>query len=237
MTTWVSVLMSVVLLSVREGDDDTIVRSLPSWAMERTTDDPPGGAAGAGLPRDGSGLLAGPDSLGRALARWAADAMVDEAAAARVRARWLRVQAEESASLVGTLVDLGERGRPVVLDVGEHRLRGALVGIGGDFVAVQTDRGQQVLVRTTAIDVVRAEPGGAAVTGDRSTLLDITLDAVLGPVAADRPDVLVRTVAGVAVRGQLRSAGTDVVQLRPDGDPPTPTWVATGSIAVLVIDP
>ena len=201
--------------------------------MDRFDENPlPSGSLG-----DAGGLLGGDDALGRSLERWAADARVDEAARTRVRARWLRIQAEEEASLVGTLVDLAERGRPVGLDVGDHRLRGVLRGIGGDFIALRTDQGQQVLARIAAIDAVRTEPGGIDVRGDRSPLLDLELAGVLAPVAADRPSVLVRTTSGVLVRGELRSSGTDVIRLRVDGDPPTPSWVPIDKIAVLVIDP
>ncbi|WP_436792650.1 hypothetical protein [Actinospongicola halichondriae] len=196
-----------------------------------------GAHSGTGPVADGDGVLGADDAFGRSLARWAAEATVDEAVQARVRSRWLRIQSEESASLAGTLLDLAEHGRPVVVDVGEHRLRGVLAGIGGDFVAMRTVRGQQVLVRTASIDVVRSEPGGVDVRGDRPPLLDLELDGVLGPVAAERPDVLVRTITGVTARGELRSAGTDVIRVRVDGDPPTPVWVPTAAIAILVIDP
>lgn len=184
-----------------------------------------------------SGVLGGGDGLARSLERWAADAVVDEAARRRARQRWLRLQAEEEASLVGTLVDLAERGRPVTLDVGGQRLRGRVVGIGSDFLALRSDRGQQVLVRTAAVEAVRAEPGERTVVGDRATLVDVALDAVVGPLAGDRPDVLVRTRSGMAVRGQLRSAGADVLRLRAEGDPASPVWVPLAGVDVLVLDP
>lgn len=201
--------------------------------MERSRDQPWDGdvvaAAGA--------VLGGVDALDRAIERWVADAAVDEAARGRARARWLQIQAEEEASLAGTLVDVAERQRPVTLAVGAHHVRGVIAGVGGDFVAMRTDRGQHVLVVTGAIDIVRAEPGGTAVRGDRLVTLEVTLGAVLGPVAADRPDVLVRTDGGDALRGELRSAGTDVVQLRIEGDPPTPAWVPLDAVALIVLEP
>ncbi|MDZ7673935.1 MAG: hypothetical protein U5K30_02535 [Acidimicrobiales bacterium] len=187
-----------------------------------------------GVARD---LLGGTDALDRSLQRWAADAVVDEAARARIRARWLRIQAEGDATFAGALLDLAERDRPVVLDVGGHRVRGVLVGVGGDFVAVRSDQAQQVLVRTDDIVAVRAEPGTGEVSGDRSARYDLTLDAVMGPIAADRPDVLVRSRDGVVVRGELRSAGIDVLALRVGGDPPTPTWVPLRAVSMLVIEP
>lgn len=191
----------------------------------------------ASLASAAGGVLGGTDALARSLEQWAADAMVDEAARQRTRQRWLRIQAEEEASVLGALVDLAERGRSVVLDVGDNRIRGAVVGIGADFLAVRSDRGQDVLVRTEAIEVVRAEPGAHAVVGDRATLVEVTLAAVVGPLAAERTEVVVRTRSGQVVRGELRSAGTDVVRLRADGDPPSPVWVPLDAIDLLVVDP
>ena len=201
--------------------------------MERTTDRPDDGPD----PSHARGVLGGPDALGRALERWVADAAVDEAARARARAHWLRVAAEEEASLAGTLVDLAERRRSVVLDAAGQRLQGVVVGVAEDFVAVRTDQGQQALVPLDAIEVVRSDPGAADVVGDRSATLDVSLAAVLGPVAADRPDVLVRTRHGVAVRGQLRSAGGDAIRLRLAGDQRAPAWIPLSAVALLVLDP
>lgn len=182
-------------------------------------------------------VLGGPDTLAQSLERWVADARVDDAARQRARQRWLRIQAEEEASLVGALVDLAERARPVVLDVGDHRVRGRIVGVGSDFLAVRTDRGQDVLVRAGAVAVVRAEPGQRDVVGDRAALVEVALDAVVGPLAAERPEVMIRTRSGTVVRGELRSAGLDVLRLRGDGDPPSPIWVSLGAVDLLVIDP
>jgi hypothetical protein len=200
--------------------------------MDRSSEHPVQG----GLPRSAPGVLrASPAS---ALERWAADAIVDEAARSRTRARWLRVQSEESASFVGTLLDLAERAEPVVVDAGGQQVLGPLVGIGGDFVVVRVPmagRTAEVLIRIDAIDVVRAAPGAVEVHGDRAALLDVQLGAVLGPMAADRPTVVVRTTQGVSVRGELRTAGTDVVRVLVDGDPPAPAWIRLEAVATLTI--
>ena len=187
------------------------------------------------LSQAAPGVLGGTGDLDRSLERWAADALVDEAVRRRTRERWLRIQAEEDASFAGTLVDLAEHGRPAVLDVAGERLRGRLVGVGADFVAVRTDRRQDVLVPFDAIEAVRREPGASDVRGDRSSTVDVALHSVLGPIAADRPDVVVRTRHGTALRGQLRSAGTDVLRLRLDVEPPTPTWIPLTAVALIVL--
>lgn len=199
--------------------------------MDRSSDQEWSGDLSQAAP----GVLGGTGEFDRSLERWAADALVDEAARRRTRERWLRIQAEEDASFAGTLVDLAEHGRPAVLDVAGDKLRGRLVGVGADFIAVRTDRRQDALIPFDAIDAVRPEPGATDVRGDRSATVDVALHSVLGPIAADCPDVLVRTRQGVALRGQLRSAGIDVLRLRLDVEPPTPTWVPITAVAVIVL--
>jgi hypothetical protein len=190
-----------------------------------------------GPSASGAGVLGGDGDLSRALERWAADAAVDEAARQRARQRWLRIQAEEEATVAGVLLDLAERGTTVSLDVGPHRLRGRIVGLGDDFVAARSETGQEVLVPSDAIEVVRSEPGAPDVVGDRATLLDVTLANVLVPLAAERPEVAIRTRSGTVVRGELRSAGTDVARLRVAGEPPTSAWVPVTAIQLLILEP
>lgn len=169
--------------------------------------------------------------------QWAADAAVDEAARARSRARWLEIQAEEEATLAGTLLDLAERKSWVVASVGAHRVRGVISGVGTDFVALLSRRGQPALIPTAAMDSVATEPGETPVRGDRDAALalDVSLAGVVVPIAAERPDVLIHTRAGVSARGMLRSAGADVLQLRAGDDRPTTTWVPLGSVALIYL--
>ncbi|NDH11437.1 MAG: hypothetical protein EBY44_06880, partial [Actinobacteria bacterium] len=63
-----------------------------------------------------------------ALQRWVADGQVDEAARARSRRRWLENVATEEATLGGVLLDLAERGRPVIVrTLAGHRVTGPII--------------------------------------------------------------------------------------------------------------
>jgi hypothetical protein len=183
--------------------------------------------------------------LDAALVRWVADARVEEAARRRIREHWLRVQAEESATLSGTLVELAELSTTIVVAVAGHRVRGTVAGVGADFVAVRAPGlgGGDVLIRTGAIDAVStaasggAASGGSTVPGDAGgQILEVTLGAILGPVARERPEVRIRTTAGTDVRGRLRAAGTDVVPVLLHGDRADTAWIPLASIAVVTID-
>lgn len=173
--------------------------------------------------------------LGRSLARWAAEARVDDDAARRVRAHWQRVAAEHDATFAGTLLRLAERSSTATLHTVAHRVVGVVVGVGVDFVAVRTTAEEAVLVRIDGIEAVGAAPDDRrVVAGDVGGRLDVDLASVLGPVAAERPDVVVRT-ASVTVHGTLRSAGRDVLALWRDGERREPVWVPTAKAFVLTL--
>lgn len=175
--------------------------------------------------------MLGGDVLGRSLATWAAEAAVDEAAAARARRHWLTVQAESTATVAGVLLDLGERGRSVQLGVGDVQVRGRIVGLGADFVVIERADGTAVLVAVAAVGLIRSIDD-VAVWGDRDVRLDTTLAGIVGPIAAERPVVTATTDAGT-VHGALRSAGDDVLRIRLEGG--GTTWVPTGALRLLVL--
>ena len=81
---------------------------------------------------------------------------------------------------------------------------------------------------------VRPERRASAPAGDRAVHLEATFGEALATVAADRPRVLVVTLAGAdGLAGELRSVGRDVLTLRLDGDPPSPVYIATSAVAEL----
>jgi hypothetical protein len=105
--------------------------------------------------------------------------------------------------------------------------RGAIVGVGADFVAVRAPGGPPRLVRLGA--VVSVEPGAEASTPGpaRPVALTTTLVDVLAALVADRPRVQVALGAEL-VTAELQAVGADVLILRRD-DPPAVLYVAVDS--------
>ncbi|HEX9993898.1 MAG TPA: hypothetical protein VGB14_13295 [Acidimicrobiales bacterium] len=185
-------------------------------------------------------LGSGPGFVER-LERWAAEARVTEAASARARERWLRQQAGEDATVVGTLVDLAEREATVVVRTREgRRHRGRVTAVAADFVVVAPDTGGVVLVAARSLATFsEAGPGGGRPAGgDRPPAVDVTLAVALAGLAAERPAVAV-VAAGVGepVRGDLVGVGVDLLTVRPDGAPRSPVHVPVAAVAeVAVLD-
>jgi hypothetical protein len=175
--------------------------------------------------------MLGGDLSGR-LERWLAEARSADAAATRARERWLRLQADESATFAGVLVDLAERRTPVVVaGVAGRRHRGTIVAVATDFCAVRTPSGRDVLLAFRGIASVRPDSRHAA-TGDRVVRADLGLPEMLSVLAAERPRVLVVTTAGdEGIAGELRSVGRDVVTISLDGDPKASAYVSVTAIA------
>ena len=151
------------------------------------------------------------------------EARSDAQAQARERERWLRRQATESATMVGTLLDLAESDVPLAISVlGGRRHDGRVVGLATDVV-VLLDRGEHVAVRIDAIAVARPAPGAAGVlaTGDRPAALDVGFTELLGRLVDEQPDVAIAFRTGDSLTGQLVAVGADVLTIRvaagPDG--------------------
>src|SRR5262245_29158179 len=100
---------------------------------------------------------------------WLGELASDEAARRRSRDRSLGRQAAEEGTFTGVLVDLAERGRPVVVHLHNGRWhRGLLSMVGTDFVVIRDDAGRDVAIARSALASVRTLPREAATVGDRS---------------------------------------------------------------------
>jgi hypothetical protein len=182
------------------------------------------------------GVLGAPN-LDARLDRWLADARSTDAAAARARARWLRLQAEESATFAGVLIDLAERHTSVVVHGhGGRRHRGVVALVAADFCVVRTDNGRDVLIAYRGIGSIRPDLRSELPVGDRAVRSELGLAEMLNIVASDRPRVLITTLVGTeGVVGELRSVGRDVVAVRTDGDGRVPTYVPIYVIAEVAV--
>lgn len=174
----------------------------------------PSGVVDSNTPAEHSHLTNG--EAGEAVSKWFAEGRVDDAARDRARRRWLERQAAEDASLIGTLVELGEHGGPVLLHtVGGAMLSGPILAVGVDVVVVQPAGGGEAYVPVHAVSTVRATDEAAA-RGDRSPAVALTFNELLVELAADTPDVSVR-VTGQELTGRLRSVGSDVATVAVGG--------------------
>ena len=182
------------------------------------------------------GILGAPD-LGARLERWVAEARSTDAAAAKARARWLRVQSEESATFAGVLIDLAERATPVVVHTrAGRRHRGVIVVVAMDFCAVRTDGGHEVLVAYRGIASVRPDANVLGPSGDRLVHAEVALAEMLSILNGDRPRVLVMTMVNdEGVAGELRSVGRDVITLRLDGGSRAPVYVPIDTITEVAL--
>jgi hypothetical protein len=150
------------------------------------------------------------------LARWAADSKTEAAADSRVRQTWAQRQAEDEATLASVLVGLAERKAMVAVHtVTGSTVRGAVAGLGVDYVAVVSSN-QLALLPTAAIQWVRPEgPAPTAAFGDRAAPQG-RLVGVLSNLAAEGTEL--RFVTGTeSLVGELVGVGEDVLTVRPTG--------------------
>jgi len=168
------------------------------------------------------------------LARWTADARVEEAAGARVRERWLRQQAAEDARFAGVLVDLAEADTGVTVRTTAGRnLQGRIAAVARDFCLLRHDGGLATLLTFEALATVRPEPGHRAGDADsaRISLLGLGFVELLARLAPERPRVrVVMDGGGEALAGELRTVGADVATVRLDGDPPATVYLQLGAV-------
>jgi hypothetical protein len=180
------------------------------------------------------------------LERWAADARAREAADARVRERWLRTQAEEDARLAQVLAGLAERrAAAVATTTAGHQVSGRVSAVGQDFLALAGQAGRTTLIPLAALAWIRQAGGapgrrralslgqgaddavvGQALAGGASA----SLVDVLSHAAGQRPRTLVHAGA-VALAGELRAVGVDVLVLETSGEPAGLAYVPLQSLS------
>ena len=180
------------------------------------------------------------DPLELELARWLAEARVDDAVTSRLQERALRQLAAEEATLLGLCIDLAEAGRPVLARTTEGRVhRGTVVAVGADFVALRSAAVEATFLPVATLAWLRPAPGtwagapvrGGAAAGSRTPPLAARLVDVLTGLAADRPRVRVVVAGDPDVwSGRLRACGADVLSVELAGEPAVTGWAPLASV-------
>lgn len=135
---------------------------------------------------------------------------------------WLRRRAEESAQLVGVLIDLAERRAPVGVSLVSGATRnGVIVMVGSDMIGVRLHDGRRAFIAADAIATVAPDPGVPDVVGDR-VVDDLPerpdLHSAIGDLVDEQPLVEVHPVgADQPVTGRLERLGLDVLAVRSTG--------------------
>ena len=147
--------------------------------------------------------------------RWLAELAADEARRERRRLYLNDLVRHESATMLGHLVDIAERGDRITVDTHARAVHGRVVGVGPDAV-VLADSGRRCVVAIPAVGALRTNTTDAP-TGDRGPSLDMTLAEILYELAAERERVTVTTKAGQRIVGTLVTMGADILSVRLDG--------------------
>ncbi|MEO5679036.1 MAG: hypothetical protein ABIS47_05130 [Acidimicrobiales bacterium] len=175
------------------------------------------------------------DPLEQELARWLAEARVDDAVTSRLRERALRQLAADEATLLGLCLDLAEARRPILARTTAGRVhRGVVVAVGADFVAVRSPTGEASFLPAGHLAWLRPAPGswagaparGGEAAGSRPPPVAARLVDVLTGLAADRPRVRLILAGDPDVwAGRLRGCGADVLSVEQAGEPPMVGWI------------
>lgn len=166
------------------------------------------------------------------------DARLAEALADRTAERLHRQRATDTASFVGTLRDLAERGVTVVaVTTAGRRHRGVVVGVAADHLVLAVPAGE-VHLRLDVLATVRPQPGSDApvAQGDREAVEDLLLTEVLARALEDRPTVVLAFAGpGEVLRGRLEAVGEDVLTLRPEGEGEL-VFVPAGAVTEVAVE-
>ncbi|MGQ0744756.1 MAG: hypothetical protein ACT4OS_10570 [Acidimicrobiales bacterium] len=154
-----------------------------------------------------------------------------------MREQDLRAAAEADAGFVAVMLDLGERGGPVVVtSVRGTTHAGQVMAVGDDFAALRTMGDRIVLLAYSAIADVSPSPTTRSPSlGKRGVLtLGVHLSDVMASAAGHRSRVSIHCGERV-INGDAYAAGRDVLTVLAPGPPPRPSYVYLASITEVAL--
>jgi hypothetical protein len=175
------------------------------------------------------------DGLLDELRRWAADEETARVAQSRSRARWLRQQAADSATLAGVLLDLAERRAVVIVEAAARTHTGRLVTVSTGLCVLEEIDDPAHHLALIALPAITMLVPPVQALGDRVPDLRLDLAAALAGLASDRPTVSLELEGGKRATGVLESVGVDIVTLRIDGPAGVVVHLAINAISACLL--
>ena len=157
------------------------------------------------------------DGLLEELRRWAADEEAAGVARSRSRARWLRQQAAESATLAGVLLDLAERRAVVTIETSGRAHTGRLATVSTGICVLEEIADEHHQLALIGLPAITMLVPPVETLGDRVPDLQLDMAGALAGLAGDRPTITLELRGGKRVTGVLEIVGVDLITLRLDG--------------------
>ncbi|RMH68128.1 MAG: hypothetical protein D6683_17250 [Actinomyces sp.] len=174
------------------------------------------------------------------LARWSAEARIEEAVRARRRVRNLVDQHDGDVTVGTVLAGLAEQGGPVRVSTRHgHVLDGRVTALGRDHVVVTDRRQGRVFVPFASVAAVRDRApaeSGARPAADGVTPALSSLVGVLADLAAEQTRVRV-VLASDDIRGRLTAVGSEVLVLEVTTLGRERVHVAVSAVDHLIVTP
>lgn len=156
----------------------------------------------------------------------------------REREHRLKQQAQEQASLLGTLLDLAEQQETVSIRTESGNTHcGIIQTIGRDFIAMTMRGDVNVYCTLSAIATVRPQTNAlhGPAYGDREPSLDLLFIEFLATAAEGHPWVTITSTGREQVSGRLSAVGVDVVTIQLEGDRPSVCYVSSAAVAEAIL--
>jgi len=151
--------------------------------------------------------------------RWDALFADLEAQAEAEAARELAAEVGERTRIETSALHVTDRlraaqGHPVVVSALGATLRGAVLGVGPDWVLVEVERNRQALVRLGAVlGVTGLGAHSSAPDGQGRVAARLGLASALRAVARDRAPVVITRIDGSTLTGTLDRVGADFLEI------------------------
>lgn len=155
----------------------------------------------------------------------------------RDREHGLHHQAQMQASIMGTLIDLGEQAAQLTIHTKSGNTHHGEIGtVGRDFFSLRLRSDAILYCHISNLSSIRPQSNSThgPALGNRETNVDLLFSELLSLASEEKPLVTIITSGGEQIGGHLYSVGTDVVTIQLHGADPAVCYVSLDSLAELL---